>query len=324
MPEVEIRKVQRLGASSLIVTIPHSWARRVGLKPGDSIMIVHEGDSLRLTPILKNPGSTSLTLDLNELRDERSLNYVMPCLYILGYDEFRVKIKSRDQINIFRNAISKLPGLELISLGEDSITAKVIVDLDKVDVRTLIKSMALITHNSINVLSRALKGESWESLELEIRSLAEELYRIRSLVERKLHTTSLSAGGSEELTSAGAILVLSALTLLSLINTLILDTMDILKGRLKTDSNLSLLASRLGELIPALGSIVVNPSVKRALELLESLSGLRGDLVKLIEVGELSGFNYIVATRLMDIIKILQIICYATLCVGLHAGVERR
>jgi len=36
---MEVRRVQRLGSSSLVITLPKEWTRRLGIKPGDQILL---------------------------------------------------------------------------------------------------------------------------------------------------------------------------------------------------------------------------------------------------------------------------------------------
>ncbi|RLE98995.1 MAG: hypothetical protein DRJ59_08360, partial [Thermoprotei archaeon] len=42
--EVLLRKVQLVGGSTLAISLPKNWTRRVGLKPGDYVFIALESD----------------------------------------------------------------------------------------------------------------------------------------------------------------------------------------------------------------------------------------------------------------------------------------
>jgi len=321
MADVEIRKVQRLGASSLVVTLPHSWAKRVGLKPGDSVIVSVEGSSLKLTPLSATANPRQASLDLEKLGDHTALSYILPCFYILGYDEVSLKVRDRSVTRVLKSYTSKLPGLELIDSGGEVLSAKVLIDRGKVDVKVLIKNMALLVSSSLRVLERISRGEPLENLRGEVAALAEEAYRVRSLIERQLHLYIPGLHGGE-LRSESIVLILSTLTLLSLIVSLIHDTIEVVGGKLRASEELARVAVDLGELIPLVGSNVASPSVKRSLELLVRLTEIRRNLLALIEQGALEGLQYVVASRLLDFLKILQIICYAALCVGLASGVE--
>lgn len=320
MADVEIRKVQRLGASSLVVTLPHSWARRVGLKPGDSVMIVVEGGSLRVIPVSKSNPSNSINIDLRSVKDPRALNLALPCLYVLGYDEVNVRLGFRDAelISTLRSIASRLPGLEFVDLGGDSVTARVLLDPSRVDLRISIRNMTILISDMVKVISRILRDGFSEELEVEVRSLSEELYKIRSIIERQLHLYPSRYEGGD----VNPVLSLTALTLLSLMASFLLDMIDVVKSNLKVNVELSNIVLRIGDLIPVLGSTIVNPSVRRSMEMLWTLNSIRDELVRLLNSGGLEGSQYVVATRILDSAKILQVICYAITCFGLTVGVE--
>ncbi|MFP3260656.1 MAG: AbrB/MazE/SpoVT family DNA-binding domain-containing protein, partial [Sulfolobus sp.] len=47
--DVETRKVQRLGSSSLFITLPKKWINKWGIKPGDKIIMeISDDGTLRL------------------------------------------------------------------------------------------------------------------------------------------------------------------------------------------------------------------------------------------------------------------------------------
>jgi looped-hinge helix DNA binding domain, AbrB family len=45
-----VRKVQRLGGSSLIITLPKQWAKKLGIKVGDEIQVVEDRGRLLIVP----------------------------------------------------------------------------------------------------------------------------------------------------------------------------------------------------------------------------------------------------------------------------------
>ena len=53
--EYEVRKVQRLGYSSVGISLPKDWAKEAGLSPGSVVSLLREGDgSLKLTVGVQN------------------------------------------------------------------------------------------------------------------------------------------------------------------------------------------------------------------------------------------------------------------------------
>lgn len=49
--DLEIRKVQQVGYSTLVVSLPRDWVKEVGLKQGDVVSLMRDADgTLRLFP----------------------------------------------------------------------------------------------------------------------------------------------------------------------------------------------------------------------------------------------------------------------------------
>jgi len=82
----EVRRVQRLGGSSLVITIPKQWARRMSIKPGDEVAVIDEGDALRITPleIIARDGRV-LKIKLNGVIERIGYGNIALCAYSLGY-----------------------------------------------------------------------------------------------------------------------------------------------------------------------------------------------------------------------------------------------
>src|SRR2546428_9125016 len=47
---MESRKIQKVGAATLTVSLPKEWAARRNLKKGDQLFLVEEGEALKLLP----------------------------------------------------------------------------------------------------------------------------------------------------------------------------------------------------------------------------------------------------------------------------------
>ncbi|GAB6148444.1 AbrB/MazE/SpoVT family DNA-binding domain-containing protein [Stetteria hydrogenophila] len=118
---VSQRKVQKLGSSSLIITIPKAWAHRMKLKPGDNVVIIDDGDSLRIAPssIIKN-GASNKTLRISYTALTRTVDpaKIIRCAYYQGYK--RVVIES---IHRFRKEM--VEKLEHVKRGLDDVIKNV-------------------------------------------------------------------------------------------------------------------------------------------------------------------------------------------------------
>lgn len=79
------RKVQKLGTSSLIITLPRDWARSHGLKAGSMVTIVEDGDRLVVIPYVKGRPLTA-SFSLKHLNICKHLGRVVFCAYLSGLD----------------------------------------------------------------------------------------------------------------------------------------------------------------------------------------------------------------------------------------------
>ena len=84
------RKVQRLGASSLIVTIPKEWAKRNNVNVGDVVSLIDVGDRLIILPknYLKR---TVVSFDGKHKRVVMHIGRVSLCGFIFGQDRIIVR-----------------------------------------------------------------------------------------------------------------------------------------------------------------------------------------------------------------------------------------
>ncbi|MEB3806533.1 MAG: AbrB/MazE/SpoVT family DNA-binding domain-containing protein [Desulfurococcales archaeon] len=98
---VSKRRVQRLGGSSLIITLPKIWARKVGIGIGDEVVVVDEGNQLKILPpsseLVKNMGS--LTVKLSSYLKELDPRELARCAFIAGYDRLIIELPRSNGVN---------------------------------------------------------------------------------------------------------------------------------------------------------------------------------------------------------------------------------
>ncbi len=109
------RKIQRLGASSLIVTLPKEWARRHGIKVGDILTLYDEGDKLVIAP---NDESYKIKLrfNLGHTHVERHANRLILCSYAFGFDEvsfYSQKTLKKEQLQKMKSMTLLLPDITI-------------------------------------------------------------------------------------------------------------------------------------------------------------------------------------------------------------------
>ncbi len=125
-PGKDVRKVQMLGRSSLSVTLPKSWVRRVGLTKDDLVEIRLLPDmSLRLVPLGKAREDfleAEVTVEPDD--DIKSLIMRVISAYLAGRDFIKVNLDRRPAwAHQIKSAIrSKLVGVEVVAEKGSVIT----------------------------------------------------------------------------------------------------------------------------------------------------------------------------------------------------------
>ncbi len=176
------RKVQRLGASSLIVTIPKEWARRNGIKVGDVISLIDVGDRLIILP--KNHlKRTVVSFDGKHKRVVMHIGRVSLCGFIFGQDKIIVNAPrqgtAREIINRLENVIKILPFIYVQGRGK-----QVIIDLES-PMEDPWQAFKGLGDHTVNYLERLIKyidgGDSINLDELESLRLMAQRYSFRLL-----------------------------------------------------------------------------------------------------------------------------------------------
>ncbi len=159
---MESRKLQKVGYSTLSVSLPSSWIKEMDLKRGDSVFLVPEKDgSLKLFPnkILKPEESLEEYICNADLCDDpKMLERIIVGSYILGRDRFSVISSERIQsehIEEIRGVMRKLIGLGIIEETPDRVTVQCSVDPRKFQLDMLLRRLSII---SLTIVKEAIQA----------------------------------------------------------------------------------------------------------------------------------------------------------------------
>lgn len=148
---MESRKVQKVGYSTLSVSLPSEWTREVDLKRGDTIVFMPEKDgSLKLLPNkLLEPKKEieEYIIDSDLCDDPKMLERIIVGNYILGRDLFSVVSSERissEHIEEIRRIMRKLIGLGIVEETSDRITLQCSVDPRKFHLDMLLRRLSVI------------------------------------------------------------------------------------------------------------------------------------------------------------------------------------
>ena len=147
---MESRKVQRVGSSTLVVSLPSKWVKKVGLKQGDLVFLNQEDDgSLRLIvskqTIEKKPPVAEIDADLCE--DPNLLRRILAGIYVLDYYVIKVSSKTRlkkEQIDVIRKLTRDLIGIGIMEETHNQVIIECFIDAARFPIHTLVRRLYII------------------------------------------------------------------------------------------------------------------------------------------------------------------------------------
>jgi len=188
---VEIRKVQRVGHSTLTVSLPRDWVRQVGLKQGGIVTLrLSEFGELVVTPgtDFEADEMTVCKINADACKDGELLARMITGNYILGRDTTIVsssKDLTPDQLNAIRDSTRRLSGLGIVEQTANEAMIQCFLDPSKFSVTALISRLHKV---AVSMLDRALQAlmERKYPLALEVLELENEADRLYWLILRQI------------------------------------------------------------------------------------------------------------------------------------------
>jgi phosphate uptake regulator len=185
----EIRKVQKVGYSTLTVSIPKKFVREMGLEEGDSILFREDADgTLRLIPTRKAKETEKALIRVEQAGGDEMLTKLIVGCYALGYDVIEVAGKEPlDQMTVDRvvQTVKRLRGLEVVESDARRVVAQSFIDPTKFPVDSLIKRLQILVSRSLEHVMDALDLKQMGRLN-EVSRAQEEIDELYWLILRQL------------------------------------------------------------------------------------------------------------------------------------------
>ncbi len=161
---MEIRKLQKVGSSTLSVSLPSAWAAEQGLKRGASVQLVEDGRELRVIPVEGGAAAPSreaaYLIDADECKSGEVLARVLVASYVLGRDHLVVRGKARlpsELVDAVRRTSKKLIGVGIIEETSDQIVLQCSVDTGRYPVDALFKRLYNLSATAISDTLEAMR-----------------------------------------------------------------------------------------------------------------------------------------------------------------------
>src|SRR3989442_2557711 len=148
---MEARKVQKVGYSTLIVSLPKDWVEEVGLKQGDIVSFRRESDGgITIYPgLTRERESYRYVLDADLCDQPNLLTRIITANYLTGHDTIQIISKkelSKQHLEEVRAVSRRLTGLGIVEQSLKSVTLQSFVDPTKFPIYGLMRRVAIIFH----------------------------------------------------------------------------------------------------------------------------------------------------------------------------------
>ena len=188
---MEARKVQRVGYSTLTVSLPRDWVEDVKLKAGDIVSIKREDDgSLKLIPGTehKREEVRNCVVNADMCNSNNLLTRVITGNYILGHDTIQIAAKDelkRAHLEEIRATTQRLTGLSIVEQTLKQVTLQSFVDPTRFPIYGLMRRLHIIITSMLDASIKALV-ERRPEMASEVTHMEEESDRIYWLIVRQL------------------------------------------------------------------------------------------------------------------------------------------
>ena len=147
---MEPRKIQKVGYSTLSVSIPMNWAKKMNVKKGDIVFLNEENDgALRISPESNKIENTSVYIvNADECDNTMILARVIISNYMLGRSVIRVESNRRlmrEQIESIRKVTQQLLGIGIIEESDKHLLLQCSIDPKNFPLKTVVKRLYVIT-----------------------------------------------------------------------------------------------------------------------------------------------------------------------------------
>src|SRR5947208_3801254 len=187
---MEARKVQKVGYSTLIVSLPKDWVEEVGLKQGDIVSFRRESDGgITVYPgLTKERESFRYIIDADLCDSPNLLTRIITANYLTGHDTIQIVSKkelSSRHLEEVRGVSRRLTGLGIVEQNLKSVTLQSFVDPTKFPIYGLMRRLQIILSS---MLEQAVKSvvEGRVALADEVLHMEEEADRIYWMIIRQL------------------------------------------------------------------------------------------------------------------------------------------
>ena len=260
MKQLEGRKVQKVGYSTMAVSLPAEWVKRNNIKPSDLVFLVQEKDgTLKVLPshIAQREEAEEYIINVDACDEHGMLKRIIIGSYILGRDVIRITSSSRigkEHIDEVRGVVPRLMGLGILEETPKNILLQCSIDPTKFKLDMLVRRLSII---STTILSEAMQAflENNKSLAEEAIGREEGANTIYYLAVRLLLSAQAKTEIAEQIGVDDIVLIPAVRLVLQCLELIADYSQDIAKKIIELQANWDKLPKDVIERIYHLGEL---------------------------------------------------------------------
>ncbi len=310
MADVEVRRVQRVGSSSLVVTLPKEWARRLGLEQGSTVLLYDEGGSIRIVPA-GNRGAVGVSIDLSRMPPIFSMS-IPVCTYLSGMDRVEFTVPNGTPIEQVKMRALYFMGMHVYEAAPNRLVVETLLDMEKIDPDVFIKTLGSIVNRLVRDLADALSdGDNAEHLR-SADFARHDFMRTLYVVLRSLFSQAPTRYGRKN--TVFKLMSASYVSLaIEIIYTMLPHIAETSELPAKDKELVKEGLEALGKATSKLLRVIPSPSVKRLAELLHELNQTEENITRSIREASTPTTGALLA-KMQDSLRIITLASYITIC----------
>ena len=158
------RKVIQLAGKTSVVSLPHAWVKRFGVKKGDDLEITERGNELMLSTS-GNFSVKKVQVDLTDA-NKRVSRLVLSALHRRGFDEIEVLGGTKEKLEEINNLVKDvmLGFIVVEQTVKKSLYKNVYVDTET-DFDTLLRRTFLVTIKLAEEVKKRIESGDFENID---------------------------------------------------------------------------------------------------------------------------------------------------------------
>lgn len=158
------RRIVQHGLSTLTVSLPSTWVKKLNLKKGDEIEINEMNELLTISPVFKTSTKDLYLLDLTKYPsiNERLLRIVLTHIYRKGYQKFKIKYKHKKDLDLIEKTVrERLLGVEILNIKDNDCIVECFTEPEKNKFNSILNRVFYINNEALNLICDDINKSSY-------------------------------------------------------------------------------------------------------------------------------------------------------------------